>query len=37
MSVCEAHLEEATLEWLAELGYALDHGPDMAPREIPDP
>lgn len=27
----ESHLEEAALEWLAELGYALGHGPDMVP------
>ena len=33
MSLNESHLEEATLEWLAELGYALGHGPDMAPGE----
>jgi len=31
MSLNESHLEEATLEWLAELGYAISHGPDMAP------
>ena len=33
MSLNESHIEEATLEWLAELGYALGHGPDMAPGE----
>jgi type I restriction enzyme R subunit len=33
MSLNESHLEEAALEWLAELGYALGHGPDMAPGE----
>ena len=33
MSLNESHLEEATLEWLAELGYAHGHGPDMAPGE----
>ena len=33
MSLNEAHLEEAALEWLAELGYAIGHGPDMAPGE----
>ena len=38
MSLNESHLEEAALEWLAELGYALGHGPDMAPGKflIPD-
>ena len=30
MSLNESHLEEAALEWLAELGYAHGHGPDMA-------
>jgi type I restriction enzyme R subunit len=33
MSLNESHLEEATLEWLSELGYAIGHGPDMAPGE----
>jgi type I restriction enzyme R subunit len=33
MSLNESHIEEATLEWLAELGYVLGHGPDMAPGE----
>lgn len=27
----ESIVEEATLEWFAELGYALAHGPDIAP------
>ena len=27
----ESHVEEATLEWLAELGYAVLHGPDISP------
>ena len=38
MPLNESHLEEAVLEWLAELGYALGHGPDMAPGKflIPD-
>lgn len=35
MSMNESHLEEAALEWLAELGYALGHGPDMAPPPYP--
>jgi type I restriction enzyme R subunit len=33
MSLNESHIEEATLEWLAELGYAIGHGPEMAPGE----
>jgi hypothetical protein len=38
MSLNESHIEEATLEWLAQLGYAHVHGPDMAPGKflIPD-
>ena len=31
MKLNESAVEEATLEWLAELGYAIGHGPDMAP------
>ena len=27
----ESHVEEATLEWLAELGYAVLHGSDISP------
>ncbi len=33
MSLNESHIEEATLEWLGELGYGIGHGPDMAPGE----
>ena len=33
MSLNESHIEEATLEWLDELGYAIGHGPKMAPGE----
>ena len=34
---CESHLEEATLEWLEELGYEIVFGPDIAPDgEYPD-
>jgi type I restriction enzyme R subunit len=33
MSLNESHIEEATLEWLGELGYAIGHGPEMAPGE----
>ena len=28
---CESHLEEATLEWFAELGYEIVFAPDIAP------
>ena len=27
----ESVVEEATLEWFAELGYAVAHGPDIDP------
>jgi type I restriction enzyme R subunit len=30
----ESIIEEAALEWLAELGYAVGHGPQMAPGEV---
>jgi type I restriction enzyme R subunit len=33
MSLYESHVEEAALTWLGELGYAVGHGPDMAPGE----
>ena len=33
MTLNESHVEDAALEWLAELGYAVGHGPDMAPGE----
>jgi len=38
MPLNESHIEEAALEWLGELGYAIGHGPDMAPGKflIPD-
>ena len=29
----ESHVEEAALEWFGELGYAVSHGPHMAPGE----
>jgi type I restriction enzyme R subunit len=32
----ESVAEQALLEWLAELGYAVAHGPDLAPGERPD-
>lgn len=31
MSVNESHVEEATLSWFEELGYAVGHGTDMSP------
>jgi len=33
MSLNESHIEEATLEWLGELGYGIGHDPEMAPGE----
>jgi type I restriction enzyme R subunit len=33
MSLNESHVEEAALGWLAELGYAIAHGPELAPGE----
>ena len=33
MSLNESIVENAVLEWLGELGYAVGHGPDMAPGE----
>ena len=29
----ESHVEAATLAWLGELGFAVKHGPDIAPGE----
>ena len=29
--IYESDIEEAALEWFAELGYAVEHGPDIAP------
>ena len=34
-SIAESDIEEAALDWLAELGYNVLHGPDIAP-EAPD-
>jgi type I restriction enzyme R subunit len=34
MSLNESIIEEAALEWFAELGYAVGHGPQMAPGEV---
>ena len=33
MSLNESHVEEAALEWFRELGYAVGHGPQLAPGE----
>ena len=33
MSLNESHVEEAALEWFSELGYAVGHGPKIAPGE----
>jgi type I restriction enzyme R subunit len=33
MSLTESHVEEATLEWFASVGYTVAHGPDLAPGE----
>jgi len=29
----ESHVEDAALSWFGELGYAIGHGPRMAPSE----
>ena len=33
MSLNESHVEAAALEWFGELGYAIGHGPHLAPGE----
>ena len=33
MSLNESHVENAALEWFGELGYAVGHGPQLAPSE----
>jgi type I restriction enzyme R subunit len=33
MSLTEATIEDAALEWFGELGYAVGHGPQLAPGE----
>jgi type I restriction enzyme, R subunit len=33
MSLNESTVEEAAMQWLGELGYAVGHGPDLAPGE----
>ena len=34
-TIYESDIEEVSLDWLAELGYTVLHGPDIAP-EAPD-
>ena len=33
MSLNESTVEDAALEWFGVLGYAIGHGPDLAPGE----
>jgi type I restriction enzyme R subunit len=33
MSLNESTVEDAALEWFGELGYAVGHGPHLAPGE----
>ena len=33
MSLTESIVEDAALEWFGELGYAVGHGPHLAPSE----
>ena len=33
MTLNESHVEEAALEWFGKLGYAVGHGPQLAPGE----
>ena len=34
MTITESLIEEATLQWFGELGYATPHGPMLAPGEL---
>ena len=34
MSLNKSIIKEAAFEWFAELGYAVGHGPQMAPGEV---
>ena len=34
MTLTESTVEEAALEWLGELDYAIGHGPQMASGEV---
>ena len=36
MSLNESILEDPALEWFGELGYAVGHGPHLAPGEPAD-
>ncbi|MBA4253129.1 MAG: DEAD/DEAH box helicase [Comamonadaceae bacterium] len=36
-SITEDHLEQATLEWLAALGWKIGHGPDVSPPDAKTP
>jgi type I restriction enzyme, R subunit len=36
-AVREDHVEQATLEWLAALGWAVGHGPDVSPPDAKTP
>ena len=33
ITLYESHVEDAALGWFGELGYAVGHGPEMAPGE----
>ena len=33
-AITESVVEDAALEWLGALGYAVQHGPEIAPGEI---
>jgi type I restriction enzyme R subunit len=33
-SFSESTVEDAALDWLAELGWAVKHGPEIAPGEL---
>lgn len=34
MSLTESTVEDAALSWLGELGFAVKHGPEIAPGEL---
>jgi hypothetical protein len=36
VSLNESIVEDAALEWFGELGYAVGHGPHLAPGEYAD-
>ena len=33
-TITEADVEEAALAWLADLGWGVEHGPDIAPNTL---